>query len=868
MGSEDFLRSKNMKNLLSIFWHKKELAIVRIAVALIVLLTIAATTIPPEVFVKEYSSVADLVAKGGPRGLYRTAYVHGYYTPGDGGEGMFIVTNTVTSTNYGTRIYSGVSGYSWERVRPIGIVEAQWFGLKPDGSTDNATRASSMLNTSGARRGHFGNEGTYVIGSQVNIANDLILSLGRGAIIKRGNNATGATLAFTVPQTGGIEGSGVFDGNKANNSATANRGPFIAYYGAGASIQDITFTNYVIGISDILSTVGWKLENVKFRNGAEHGGTLGDISSAVTIVLNIAGARPHFDFIRNRAIQDADPSAYGKAPGFIYIAGNLASDCLISGTAVGNFSDRMGQDFAGNHIGGVLDLYEATINWKVEANEAIRCRYIPYKLNNTRNLICIGNSATGYDSASPGTAGDSHFNFGTMRSALSGEYGRMIVANNYSEDAAQFDSFRFTGQTLTTQNGGEMQFIGNYASNATGRAFYMANWWGENILVGNSLFGQFANASSGASRVDNLQGTIRSRGNTYKAGTGTHPFYMTSGVSAGDAYFENDAFIKTGDTGFYPAVFGGLNYLSLDGCDFDNKDSSGGNTLRITSGTTVELRGNSMITGSAGPLITWASVTTFKGEIEASGSPISLVPGGYGLRYLDTATGIRYTKKSASGTDGWRRDITEDLNRTVRIFYNGTTLVSENTAAAATGTASLQTPTSTSPALINLVTTAATTGTDLGIQETAAYHYFGRAIRAHAWIKLEETTNVRYWVGITGGAGSTMAGVDDASTDIAAFRYSTSAGDTNWKCVTNDGGSPSTITDSGVAASTSFTIFSIEHTPGVNVKFYINGTLVATHTTDLPRSTSAGRLKAFGETLENVNKNLRVGILYSEEARP
>lgn len=56
--------------------------------------------------------------------------------------------------------------------------------------------------------------------------------------------------------------------------------------------------------------------------------------------------------------------------------------------------------------------------------------------------------------------------------------------------------------------------------------------------------------------------------------------------------------------------------------------------------------------------------------------------------------------------------------------------------------------------------------------------------------------------------------------------------DTNWFCVTRAGG-VQTRTDSGVATSTSFvTFFTLRNSSGVF--FYLNGSLVATHTTNIP----------------------------------
>lgn len=80
--------------------------------------------------------------------------------------------------------------------------------------------------------------------------------------------------------------------------------------------------------------------------------------------------------------------------------------------------------------------------------------------------------------------------------------------------------------------------------------------------------------------------------------------------------------------------------------------------------------------------------------------------------------------------------------------------------------------------------------------------------------------------------------IDPDQSNGAYFRY-TSATDTNWQCVTEDNNTE-TASDSGVAASTSDANFKIVvNAAGNSVAFYINGTLVATNTTNIP--TTAGR---------------------------
>lgn len=74
-------------------------------------------------------------------------------------------------------------------------------------------------------------------------------------------------------------------------------------------------------------------------------------------------------------------------------------------------------------------------------------------------------------------------------------------------------------------------------------------------------------------------------------------------------------------------------------------------------------------------------------------------------------------------------------------------------------------------------------------------------------------------------------------TDAIMFRYTNSVNSGKWQAVTRDGGSE-TATDTGVTADQTASLFEIRVNPvATSVTFYINGTLVATNTTNIPDST-------------------------------
>jgi len=88
------------------------------------------------------------------------------------------------------------------------------------------------------------------------------------------------------------------------------------------------------------------------------------------------------------------------------------------------------------------------------------------------------------------------------------------------------------------------------------------------------------------------------------------------------------------------------------------------------------------------------------------------------------------------------------------------------------------------------------------------------------------------------------------------FRYSTAAGDTQWRCCTKDG---VTLNDqpSGVSVNGNFTVLAMEHT-GTSVKFYIDGVLVQTSVANLPSDTVSCRLQVSIETRTAATKTIRL----------
>lgn len=116
----------------------------------------------------------------------------------------------------------------------------------------------------------------------------------------------------------------------------------------------------------------------------------------------------------------------------------------------------------------------------------------------------------------------------------------------------------------------------------------------------------------------------------------------------------------------------------------------------------------------------------------------------------------------------------------------------------------------------------------------------------HCHMRLDDDNgyaNVRYWFGLTAANGAvapttvTMMGSDTPAVDYAAFRLSTSAGDTTWQCVVDSGsGSPTAVSSQvTVASGETGTEFELEiHWQETRVDFFINNLKVGSVTTTLP----------------------------------
>lgn len=96
--------------------------------------------------------------------------------------------------------------------------------------------------------------------------------------------------------------------------------------------------------------------------------------------------------------------------------------------------------------------------------------------------------------------------------------------------------------------------------------------------------------------------------------------------------------------------------------------------------------------------------------------------------------------------------------------------------------------------------------------------------------------NLRLWGGMT---GAEISGTNTPNVNLLAFRYSTGASDTTFKCCAMSVGGTMSVSDSGVTVSANTIYdFIVDGTNKTSCSYYINGSLVATISSGLPATSS------------------------------
>ena len=240
-------------------------------------------------------------------------------------------------------------------------------------------------------------------------------------------------------------------------------------------------------------------------------------------------------------------------------------------------------------------------------------------------------------------------------------------------------------------------------------------------------------------------------------------------------------------------------------------------------------------------------------EFSVSGSPVT----GSGTIAISKANENANTvwagpASGAAAAPAFRSLVSRDLIGAVAGHYGwrvsngsgGITAIGTSAPLSLSNTTTNVAATSTDPCMITYVTINTAATTSYGIDDAGGGTTFGAglaylqqsAIRA----RINQTTNVRYWIGLVQaghgpGANTTGLSTDTPNFGYAAFRFSAGT-DTTWKAVCGTATANQTVVDTGVAPSTAATtLFEIGY-DGTNVLFYINGVLKASISTNLPTS--------------------------------
>lgn len=183
-----------------------------------------------------------------------------------------------------------------------------------------------------------------------------------------------------------------------------------------------------------------------------------------------------------------------------------------------------------------------------------------------------------------------------------------------------------------------------------------------------------------------------------------------------------------------------------------------------------------------------------------------------------------------------------------------------NTCAGGGGTTN-QNPTSTEPVFIMRDT--GTVGDIICIQSVNPIWMWGKGLSYQGYHILTSTDNVRWWAGFPTDIGFGGFGTSDTpGGHWAAFRFSTSVPDTNFKCVTNNNTTVE-VNDSGIAANTSGHLFEIVENAGVSVVFKIDGNTVCTNSSKVPASGNTVRMGFGGKALNATAKKFGMSRMIS-----
>ena len=141
---------------------------------------------------------------------------------------------------------------------------------------------------------------------------------------------------------------------------------------------------------------------------------------------------------------------------------------------------------------------------------------------------------------------------------------------------------------------------------------------------------------------------------------------------------------------------------------------------------------------------------------------------------------------------------------------------------------------------------------------------YGTTYRFSQRLKMNNSSSVRYWLGVSQGNTADFTGSAALATDTpirvyAAFRFSAGT-DSVIQAVCGTSNVAQTVASTGVSVDTSASkMFEIAWVAGTRFRFYIDGSVVATITTNLPSAST--RFGTFW-CCDNLNSATAVGATF------
>ena len=167
-------------------------------------------------------------------------------------------------------------------------------------------------------------------------------------------------------------------------------------------------------------------------------------------------------------------------------------------------------------------------------------------------------------------------------------------------------------------------------------------------------------------------------------------------------------------------------------------------------------------------------------------------------------------------------------------------------------------PTATDPAGCDYQTTASINNAVQGSELQVNRCIYDRPFEYRGIFSINTITSVRFWCGMSNEAVGVVGQSDTPAGKMALFRFSTGAGETTFKAYVNKSGSSEVLTTGITVTAGQLYRFKItwDGTTTGKIKFYIDGTLVATSTLDMTAGDVFGMYSSL-TTLANSARNYR-----------